>query len=196
MIRRNTHEEKSLRLFELHFIKQELKDLEQYRRRCIDQEERARIRRAAQIHSRILEDRLYREGFRGETVMALEWFPVAKAAWASGSVTYQEKQEVQLVLGELGLRDSREASELLDDWLKKEPSDALWGLWEQFTLARSRSIEASEFQDRAQRIHQACFRVASASGGILGMGRISAAEQRVLNRVKGVMEKAIASESQ
>ena len=108
MIRRNTHEEKSLRLFELHFIKQELKDLEQYRRRCIDQEERARIRRAAQIHSRILEDRLYREGFRGETVMALEWFPVAKAAWASGSVTLIESREswkrrLRLNLNELWL---------------------------------------------------------------------------------------------
>jgi hypothetical protein len=192
MIRRNTQEEKSLRLFELHFLKQELRDIEQYRKRCIDQEERTRLRRSAQIHSRALEDRLHREGFRGETVMALEWFPVAKAAWASGSVTHQEKQEVQLVLGELGLGDSREASQLLDDWLRKEPPDALWGLWEQFTMARSRAIDPGEFQERAQKIHQACFRVASASGGILGMGRISVAEHRVLRRVKGVMERAVA----
>jgi len=192
MIRRNTHEEKSLRLNELHFLKQELKDIEQYRKRCIDQEERTRLRRSAQIHSRALEDRLQREGFRGETVMALEWFPVAKAAWASGCVTYQEKQEVQLALGEFGLKDSREASQLFDDWLRKEPPDAFWGLWEQFTMARSKSIEASEFQDRARKIHQVCCRVASASGGILGIGRISAAEHRVLRRVKEVMERAIA----
>jgi Zn-finger nucleic acid-binding protein len=84
MIRRNTRDEKAMRLFELHFAQQEIKDWVQFRRTRLDQDNRVKLRKTAQIQDRCLEDRLFAEGFRSENVMALEVYPVAKTAWARG----------------------------------------------------------------------------------------------------------------
>jgi hypothetical protein len=188
MIRRNTRDEKAMRLFELHFAQQEIKDWVQFRRTRLDQDNRVMLRKTAQIQDRCLEDRLFAEGFRSENVMALEVYPVAKTAWASGSVSPEEQSESLQIITELGLDDSYKARELFQEWLEKEPSSRLWSLWESFIRARSQWLPPSDFQDRCAGIYSACHKVAMASGGIWGIGRISPAEQRVLNKVKRVFE--------
>lgn len=189
MIRRNIEDEKLLRRIEFRFIQQEIKDLDQYRKLCLTQQQRSKLRKVVGIQSRSLEDRLYQEGFNDDTVMALELFPIAKTAWASGRVTLTEKNEVWRILQDYHRSDSRQALALLDQWLKKEPSNCLWSLWEQFTVVRASASEEFAVGESTKLIYLACVKVAQASGGIFGMGSICPAEKHVLKKVRGVLNR-------
>lgn len=188
MIYRSTQDEKASRLSELHFARQELVDLQLYRRFCLDQDQRAKLRRVARIEDRDLEGHLLAEGFHGDNVLALEVFPIAKTAWASGGVSLGEEKEAHNFVANLEFSDSEQATELFAEWLTEPPSDRLWPLWEQLARARSDSLSREEYQERCRKILLACRKVAMASGGLWGIGRISPAEQRVLHRVQRVFE--------
>jgi hypothetical protein len=189
MIRRNTNDEKVLRRIEFRFIREEISDFAKFRRLCLSQDQRNRLREMAGICSRALEDRLYQAGFLSENVLAMELFPIAKTAWASGSVTISEREELMDILRELDQNNPPEVKELFSEWLIKEPANRLWNLWEQFTLARANALPSDLAFERARNVYSACVRVARASGGIFGIGKVSPAEQRVLKKVKSVYQK-------
>ena len=74
--------------------------------------------------------------------------------------------------------------ELLTTWLAKRPEDALFDAWEAYIKAL-----ASQLNDEQNRLLRAQIvgfakMVATSAGGILGFGKVSGSEEKVLERIE------------
>jgi hypothetical protein len=126
---------------------------------------------------------MVRAGFTAESVAALALLPIAKAAWASGTVTSDERRAALDLrrLGDAPLRP--EALEQFRAWLDEEPSDELWALWDEFTRAERRRVRATADVTAGERLWRHAWRVANASGGWYGWGAVCWPEEAVLQRI-------------
>lgn len=172
------------RLIELHLAQQESYVLDRYRQQYLANYDRQRLRQELGIEDSELTNRLYLAGFRSENVMALNAFPVAMTAWASGTTTLDERKTAEAVLLESDIGTSDAANELFRRWLQEQPPSEWWQLWEEFLAARAEGVPPSKMRELSRVILTACRKVAMASGGIWGLGKISPAEQRVLARTE------------
>ncbi|MFN8705035.1 MAG: hypothetical protein ACK50J_00015 [Planctomyces sp.] len=131
-------------------------------------------------------ERMIHLGFNPENLGAIHYAPIAEVAWANGRVTQFEQVFAISAALSSDLLQSPPAFDLFQSWLAERPHKALWSLWEDYMtdrLAISRSASDEQF---GQRLYETASRVALASGGLLDLGEICIAEQRVLDRIARV----------
>lgn len=128
-------------------------------------------------------------GYNPETVVLLPLVPVVQMAWAEGGVSAAERDLIMKLARSRGVEPGSLAEERLIESLTTRPSDRFFervGNLISAVLASdsevSKSITADDLVKHAEAI-------AAASGGILGIGKISAEERALLasiaERVKG-----------
>lgn len=188
MIRLGTKYGKLNRLLDLQFVQQEAHVVGDYRHRYVADYERSKLRQTTGISDPDLLNRLYLAGFRSDNIFAITALPVAMAAWASGALSAEEKRAADLAVFEPDLIANASAIELFRSWLQSPPPNELWQLWEDFTLQRAKIMDQRRLRDSFRSILRICRKVAMASGGVWGLGRVSPAEQRVLARVHRIFE--------
>lgn len=170
------------RLIELQLAQPESVVYERYRRLYLADYDRRKLKQYTGIENSELIHRLYLAGFRSENVMALNTFPVVMTAWATGTVTIDERRAAEAIVFEPDMIANGPAIEMFRHWLQEKPPTEWWVLWEEFTHARSTVLAPRRVKELKRAVMIACRKVALASGGIWGLGKISPAEQRVLNR--------------
>jgi len=128
-------------------------------------------------------------GYTRDTVLLLHLVPLISVAWADEKVSGPERE---LILEAAKLRNIAEdgaAFKQLSDWLTNRPSDEFL----EQTLRVIRSLADTnapgETETRRQNLLELCTRVAEASGGILGLGKISDEEQAMIDRIAKQLEK-------
>ena len=126
---------------------------------------------------------LHELGFTPETVVLLPLVPVVQMAWAEGGVTPAERKLLVELARSRGIAEGGAADRQLSDWMTASPSTDV------FTKA-SRLIRAmleagSEESDRltAEDVIRQAETIASASGGMFGIGKVSAEERAILTRL-------------
>jgi hypothetical protein len=179
---------KAQRLVELHVAQQESYVFNRYQRLLLGDFDRRKLRQVSGIEDSDLIHRLYLAGFRADTIMALNTFPVVMTAWASGEVTVNEKRAAELIIFEPELIANGPAIEMFRNWLGEKPSNEWWQLWEEFLVARAAIMPRKRLKGLSRATLSACRKVAQASGGIWGVGKVSPTEQRVINRTRRVFE--------
>jgi len=118
-------------------------------------------------------------GFTPETVALLPLVPVVQMAWAEGGVTNAERKMLTELARARGIDAGSVADRQLQDWLTREPEDAVFARARR--LIRATLSSAQEQGDlTADDLVKYCENIASASGGILGIGKISAEERELL----------------
>lgn len=170
------------RLIELQLAQPESVVYERYRRLYLADYDRRKLKQYTGIENSELIHRLYLAGFRSENVMALNTFPVVMTAWATGTVTIDERRAAEAIVFEPDMIANGPAIEMFRHWLQEKPPTEWFVLWEEFTQARSTVLAPRRVKELKRAVMIACRKVALASGGIWGLGKISPAEQRVLNR--------------
>ena len=129
-------------------------------------------------------------GFTPDTVMLLHLVPLLQMAWAEGGVSDRERDLIIEAARAHGIEKGSAADQQLTTWLAHPPSDAMFeralGAVAAILQARTSDERESSQRDLVSRLTS----VASASGGILGFGKISAEEQQVLTRVSEEIERA------
>jgi hypothetical protein len=129
-------------------------------------------------------------GFTPDTVMLLHLVPLLQMAWAEGGVSDRERDLIVEAARAHGIEKGSAADQQLTTWLAQRPSDALFeralGAVAAILQARTSDERESSQRDLVSRLTS----IASASGGILGFGKVSAEEQRVLTRVSEEIERA------
>ncbi len=121
-------------------------------------------------------------GFTPETVALLPLVPLIQMAWAEGGVSDAERKLIVELARKRGIAEFGPADSQLEAWLTKRP-DA-----EVFTRA-SRLIRAmldtpaGDHELSAEDLVKYCENIAAASGGILGINRISSEERALLNTI-------------
>lgn len=122
-------------------------------------------------------------GFTAETVVLLFLVPLVQVAWSGGSVTAQEREAVVQRAARGGVLPGTRAYAALTRWLDVRPADAFFSACLDTIRAVATLLPAEESVDIVHDLLRSSRDVAKASGGVLGLGAISAEEKALLARV-------------
>jgi hypothetical protein len=173
-----------------YFRKQEQELIEKLRQRGRDEAFRRRLAENAGVaDEEILRD-LQALGYTPETVMLLHVVPLLQMAWAEGSVSDRERELILEAARARGIEKDSAADRQLDSWLAIRPPDELFDKTLVAIGAILQSRPAEERDATQKDLLSQVTAIASASGGILGFGKVSSDEQQVLARITQEMERA------
>lgn len=119
--------------------------------------------------------------FTPDTVSLLPLVPVIRVAWADGEVTDAERTALLDLARTRGIEDGSAADAKLKEWLAHRPEEAIFasaGRLISVMLSGPNAINLS-----ADDLVKYCEIIASASGGILGIHRISSEERALLTSI-------------
>ena len=121
-------------------------------------------------------------GFTPETAVLLPLVPVIQMAWAEGGITEAERELILRLARSRGVGVGSAADQQLMEWMTTHPSDAVFSRTRRLIRAILDAGSAGGHTGdlTADDLVKHCEEIASASGGILGIGRISAEERALL----------------
>jgi hypothetical protein len=129
-------------------------------------------------------DRLTGLGIRADTLAALTLIPLVEVAWADGRMDASEKHAVLRGAESSGITPGSPSFGLLRLWLDRRPDQGVMDLWRAYIEAVCGALSV-EARMRLRDAILGCARdVAAAAGGVLGVGAISQAEERVLSELE------------
>lgn len=129
-------------------------------------------------------ERLFNLNVRPQTLAALAMLPLIEVVWADGEV--DEKERV-MVLGHAtsqGIALGSDDYELLERWLANRPEASVFNAWKHYVQGLCECLARSERDILKEELMRNVRRAAEASGGFLGMGKISSQEEQVLAKLE------------
>ena len=173
-----------------YFHRQERELMEKLRQRGLeDATRRGMSERTGVADEEILRD-LQALGYTPETVMLLHLVPLLQMAWAEGSVSDSERDLILEAARARGVDKDSAADRQLAAWLTDRPSEELF---EKTLRAIAAILQLRPLEERDASEKDLVTRltaIASASGGILGFGKVSPQEQEMLERITQAMVRA------
>jgi len=153
------------------------------------QETREELRKASGMSDDAVLDKLVGLGLKTNTIAALSLVPLIEVAWADGTIQDNERAAILQGAHGKGLEQGSDGYELLQSWLAKRPDAGLLDAWEAYIKALTGQL--NEEQNRLLRNQIVGFAkmVAAAAGGFLGIGRVSKAEEQVLERIEAAFHR-------
>ena len=123
-------------------------------------------------------------------MVLLPLVPLVQVAWVEGGVTAAEKELIVRLARSRGVTEGSAADRLLGEWMASRPHDLVFTRATRLIQAMLASggtatdappLSATDLVDYRERI-------AAASGGILGIGRVSAEERALLASIAADLE--------
>lgn len=145
---------------------------------------RKRLEAATGISNTDLLDELLAAGASDETVAAIALVPLILVAWASGEVEPEEREQILKAASDHGITNDSPAALLLEHWLDRKPNRELGATWKHYIAAVVAQMGAESRESLRSEIVARATAVANASGGLLGFGKISNDEKRVIAEVE------------
>ena len=178
-----TLEERGRALENQFYEKENQEKLAAMKQKLDSQRTKEDLRKASGMSDDAVLDQLVALGLRGNTIAALSLVPLIQVAWADGAIQDNERTAILQGAHGKGLEEGSDGYELLQSWLKRRPGDELFAAWEAYI--KSLAAQLNDEQNRLLRNQIVGFAklVATAAGGILGFGKVSASEEKVLHRI-------------
>jgi hypothetical protein len=126
-------------------------------------------------------------GFTPETVSLLPLVPIIETAWAEGGVSPDERALIVDVARSRGIAPGTLADQQLTFWLDRQPSPDVFARATRLIGAMLGTDARSGLS--AQELIKYCEDIAAASGGLFGLGRVSASEKATLARIAGALKR-------
>ena len=188
MTDKDAFSERGRTLEEDYFRRREQEVIEKMRRSAAAESQRRQLGEQAGVaDEEVLRD-LQDLGYTPETVMLLHLVPLIQMAWAEGSVSDKERDLIVQAARSRGIAAGSTADGQLNRWLTQRPSEELFDK----TLRAIRAIlQARSPEERAaseRDLLSLSTAIASASGGIFGMGAVSEDERAILARISAQLE--------
>lgn len=117
-------------------------------------------------------------GFTPDTMALLPLVPAVQTAWAEGGVTDAERALLVRIARSRGITDGSPADVQLTDWMARRPDEAVFTRANRLIRALLDAGTLGELS--ADDVVKQAEQIASASGGILGIGRVSGEEKALL----------------
>jgi len=108
---------------------------------------------------------------------------VIQVAWAEGGVTDSERRLLRKLARERGIEEGSAADRQLSHWLTSRPDSRVFARATRLIRAMLASSSQQEGALTADDVVRYTEAIAAASGGILGIKRISAEERALLNTI-------------
>ena len=175
--------ERGRALEEEYFRKKDRELVEKMRRAAEADSARAKLGQTTGLSDPVLLQELQELGFTAETVSLLPLVPVVQMAWAEGGVTREEREVLVRLARSRGITADSAADRQLSDWLGNRPDDAVFARAGRLIRALLDSGSPSTGTLTAEELVLQAEKIAAASGGILGLGRISPEERALLKQI-------------
>lgn len=141
------------------------------------------------LHDPVLLKDLQELGFAPDTIGLLPLVPIIQVAWAEGGVSGAERKLIVQLARSRGIEPGSAADRQLTQWLERHPSADVFS--RATRLIRAMLDQGGEIGTSlsADDLIKYCESIASASGGMLGIGRISAEERATLAQIASALKK-------
>ena len=167
-------------LEEEYFRKKDRELIEKLRQASATEQARKDLGRKAGLDDPQLVQELQDLGFTPETVGLLPLMPIVQMAWAEGGITKAERELILRLARSRGIEAGSAADRQLTEWLTRQPSEVVFTSARRLIRAMLDSSSAPTGDLNADDLVKYCEEIASASGGVLGIGRVSADERALL----------------
>lgn len=175
--------ERGRSLEEDYFRKKDRELIEKMRQATVAELDRQQLAKKTGLDDPALLQDLKDLGFTPDTVSLLPLVPLLRMAWAEGGITAAERDLLVRLARSRGVAEGSEADRQLAAWMARQPDETVFARAGRLIRAMldSRSPETSDLS--AEDLVEYCERIAAASGGIFGIGRVSAEEKRLLSSI-------------
>ena len=180
-----TLEERGRALEDQFYEKENQQKLTALREKAENQKSREELRKASGMTDDSVLDQLVALGLRAETIAALSLVPLIYVAWADGEIQDNERNSILQGAHGKGLEAGSPGYELLQSWLSKKPGDDLFNAWEGYIKALAAQLNDEQNRLLKNQIVGVAKMVAASAGGLLGFGKVSGSEEKVLTRIEG-----------
>lgn len=171
------------------YDKENQEKLAEMKRKLDAQASREELHKASGMTDDAVLDQLVALGLRGNTIAALSLVPLIQVAWADGEIQDNERTAILQGAHGKGLEEGSDGYELLQRWLERQPGDELFAAWEAYIKALASQLNDEQNRLLKNQIVGFAKLVAAAAGGILGFGKVSASEEKVLHRIEGAFHR-------
>lgn len=166
-----------------YFRKRDRELMEKFRQAAATEQARKDLGRKAGLDDPELVQELHDLGFTPETVVLLPLVPIIEVAWAERGITKAERELILRLARSRGVEAGSAADRQLTEWLTSRPAETVFARARRLIRAMLESASAPAGELKADDLVKYCEEIASASGGILGIGRISAEERALLSSI-------------
>ncbi len=189
MSEKDAFAEREKALEEEYFRRKEQELIEKMRRRAELEAERNQLAKATGIADQVILECLQELGYTPQSVMLLHVIPLIQVAWADGLVAERERNLIYEVARSRGIEPDSPAYSQLTDWLDHKPSEAFFEKTLRIIGVMLQGLPEEKRTAVKQDLISYCTQIASISGGILGLGKISNEEQAALERITAELER-------
>ncbi len=166
------------------FRKEDERAIKRLRELQQSQATREALRAAAGISDVAVLDRLIALGIRPEIVSALSIVPLLEVAWADGSLDAKERTIVLERAATSGVAPGSAGHDLLQTWLERKPDAKLFSAWTELVRGLAARMSSQEMGALKSELIERAQALARASGGVFGVGSVSAAERDAIQRLE------------
>lgn len=182
-------EERGRSLEEAFFAEQDQKLREKMRAELRALEARRQLTHVSGIaEEKVLQD-LLDLGIRAEALAAMGMIPMIEVAWSDGSISDEEREQILGFADQNGIGSGTAGHALLAQWLKRRPDHQLLKTWKSYVTELIKVMPRESYLKVRDLTLERCRAVAGASGGFLGVGKVSKAEQQKLDEITHALGK-------
>ena len=176
-------------LEEEYFRNREKALTEKMRQRSAQESRRQQLAdRVGVADQEILKD-LEALGYGPDTVTLLHLVPLVQMAWVEGGVSTRERELVTQAARARGVVEGSSADGELAKWLADRPSDEFFDRTLRIIGAILEGRPADERASGRQDLVAHTAAIASASGGLMGFGKVSDEERELLAKINQELER-------
>jgi tellurite resistance protein len=140
--------------------------------------------KASGITNDTILSKLLELNIRAETAASLAIVPLVAVAWADGEVDEDEKKAVLKAIETSHARKRGVDTTLIERWLDHRPPPELLSAWTDYIHGLCKILTENERKTLKKDLMEHAVAVAEASGGFLGMSKISAEERAMLRQLE------------
>jgi len=171
------------------FRREDAKLLEKLRGLKNAQTTREMLGKATGITDEAVLDKLMSLKIGGETAAALSVLPFVEVAWADGTIDAKEREALITHAKSKGFTPGTTEYALLETWLEARPEPRFFAAWTELVGGLCAQLNAGEIVALRTKMIDRARSVAQASGGVLGIGKISSAETAMLTKLERVFDR-------
>jgi len=153
----------------------------------------AKARKALEDETGIHDPAMLKElddlGFTPETIALLPLIPLLQVAWAESGVSAAERKAILELARARGIADGSVADHQLKTWLEQSPPADTFRKARRLIGAMVEHPEQGHADITAEDLLKYCEEIAHASGGLFGIGSVSAEEQAAMQQIAAELKR-------
>ncbi|MCC9601737.1 hypothetical protein LOC67_14350 [Stieleria sp. JC731] len=145
------------------------------------------LKHHAGLKDEVLLSELSNLGITPESLIVMRLLPLVLVAWAERGVDSKEHAAVLDIARQFGIDDWSVAFVLLDHWLQHRPPAECYDAWCRYMKEVTKQMSPASRASLIDILEQQMTAVAKASGGYIGLGKVSKQERQTIERLIAVL---------